>query len=499
MNKKIIHCGAVFLTLNACSVAPDFKLPDLSVPDTYKEQKVQSDLAPITDAASWKEAKPLEEANRGQWWKIFEDAKLNELEQQAMASNPTLQAALARVEQARALVRANASTLLPTIDIGGNAVRSQPASAGTAAFGGNAGRQLKPYTLYSAGGSASYEVDLFARVRDNEKALNFEADSTEAMAQSMTLALQADVASIYFSLQAMDSEQALLRDTIGVRSEAKRIMQMRYDAGESSEQDLKRIQGDLASTEAELLALNRARANLEHALATLLGEMPSDFSMAETALVGMPPQIPADMPSSLLERRPDVVAAIRMMEAANKRIGVARTAFFPRIILTAVGGVESTTLGDLFQWSNRTWALGQVAGNAISMTLFDSGRNIARVDAADAAYNEAVAKYKADVLNAFREVENHLSEQRLLAEQEVQQDIAAEAASRATELAQLRYDEGETNYFEVTDSQRSSLAAERAALQIKGQRFITTVDLIRALGGEWDMREQPKIPSFAKE
>ncbi len=467
--------------LSACSLAPDYDPPQIKTPEAFKEQS-----AAENKTGQWKPGEPAETSDRGEWWKIFSDDVLNALEQQAVTANPSLQATAARVDQARATVRANASTIFPTIDIGGNAVRAQPSSAGVAAFGGNPSAQLKPYTLYSAGGTASYEVDLFGRVRDNEKALEKNADAQEAMYRSVLLALQADVAQHYFSLRALDTERALLRETVVMRREAMRIMQKRFDLGEAGEQDLTRAQSDLAGTEAELIALDRRRAALEHALATLLGKMPSEFSFAEAPLQGLPPEIPAGLPSSLLERRPDIAQAQAAMAAANARIGVARTALFPSLNLTASGGYESTSLSDLFTWPMRTWALGQLAGNALSMTVFDNGRNLARIDAADAAYNEAVANYKSQVLAAFREVEDHLSDQHLLAGQSEKLDASAVAATRTTALTQKRYDEGDVNYFEVVDSQRNSLAVERAAVQARGQRFITTISLIRALGGGWE-------------
>lgn len=466
--------------LSGCSLAPKFMVPDVGVPATYKEQpKISAD-------GNWKAAAPLEQADRGQWWKIFGDPLLNDLEQQAAAANPTLAAASARVDAARAAVRASAASFLPQIDLGGNAVRSKPSMAGLAAFGGGTGGTLKPYTLYEAQGVASYEVDLFGRVRNNEKALSADADAAQAAYRSMLLALQADVAQHYFALRALDAERGVLRNTVGIRQEAARIMQKRFDAGDVATSDMARSQAELAATQADLTALDRNRAMLEHALAVLLGKMPAEFSLVEGPLPDAPPQIPAGLPSSLLERRPDIAGAVAAMQAANARIGVARSAYFPLLTLTASGGVSSNKLEDLFKWTSRTWALGQMGGSALAMTLFDSGRTSANVDAAHAEYAQAVANYRAQVLVAFRDVEDTLSDQRLLAEQSVQQDAAAFAATQATELLASRYAAGDLTYFEVVDAQRSSLLAERAALQVKGQRFITTVALIRALGGGWE-------------
>lgn len=469
--------------LSGCSLAPDFTLPEITLPPAFKEEKPPAGIEKPQDV--WQEAHPLEAADPGEWWKIFGDAQLDELETQAQEASPSLQAAAARVEAARAAVRAEGSTLFPRIDLGGNAVRAQPSSAGVAAFGGNPSVTLKPYTLYAAQGTASYEVDLFGRVRDNERALSLDADAQAAQYRSVLLALQADVAQLYFSLRALDAERVLLRDTVAMRREAVRIMQKRFDVGAAGGQDLSRTQSELAAAQAELTALDRSRAAQEHALAVLLDRLPSGFTFAEAPLAGMPPEIPAGLPSPLLQRRPDIAQAQAAMAAANARIGVARTAFFPLLVLTASGGYESTSLSDLFLWPNRTWALGQLGGAALSWTIFDSGRNIARVDAADARYREAVANYRQQVLIAFRDVEDTLSGQRLLAEQSRQQDAAAAAARRTTELVWKRYDQGDVNFFEVVDAQRGSLAAERGAIQTRGQRFLAAVALIRALGGGW--------------
>jgi len=465
------------LLLSACSLSPDLQQPDMSVPAAYKEQEVAKGV--------WKEAAPLEAADRGKWWKIFGDSELDQLEEQAIAANQNLKAAAARVEQSRAIVRANAVSFLPDIDLGANAVRAKSSNASVAAFGG-APIDMKPYTLYSAGGTLSYEADLFGRVRDNEKAFSFEADAQEATYRSALLALQADVATQYFRLRAADAEKALLEETVKIRTEAQRIMQRRMDVGSVSSIDYTRTQADLSSAKAELANVERQRATLENAMAILLGKNPSEYHFAEMndALVA-PPLVPAGIPSTLLQRRPDIANAQALMAAANRRIGVARTAFFPRLLLTASGGFESLELSDIFKWSSKSWALGQQAGSALTMTLFDSGRTAANVDVAHARYAEALANYQQQVLVAFGDVENSLSDQRLLAEQSVQVDAAADASSRTTHLLQRNYDEGEVTYFEFVDAQRSSLAAGRASIQTRGARLVATVALVRALGGDW--------------
>lgn len=481
MNKRALF--VVIFALSGCSLAPEFQLPEFTLPEAFKTTvpDVEQNSNPL-----WQPATPLENERRGQWWKMFGDEQLNALQTQALEANQSLRAAHARVEQARSIVRANASSLLPQITIGGNAARAKSADASTAGFGPPSSG-LKPYNNFGVGAQASYEVDLFARVLDTERALTLDADAQEALYHNMLLALQADVATHYFRLRALDAERALLRETVTSRTEAARIMQRRYAVGAVGLVDVARAEADLASVTAELIALDRARGVLENALAVLLGQNPSSYQFAENpSAEAMPPLIPAGLPSQLLLRRPDVSAAQSAMAAANRRVGVARTAFFPRLILTATGGFESTDLSDVLKWSSRSWALGQVGSQALSMTLFDNGRNAARVDGANAAYEEAVANWRQASLTAFGEVENALSAQATLAQQTTQQQTAANAASEVFRLTQRRYAEGDADYFEVITAQRDALALNRAFITAKAERMLATVSLIRALGGGWD-------------
>lgn len=478
--------------LAGCSLAPDFELPKTSTPEQFKEAATAP--AKPAEQARWKEAEDLEAASKGEWWKTFGDTELNDLQKQALEANASLKAAATRVEQSRATAEASTFSFLPDLDISANAVRAKPSDASLAAFG-NRGVKLKPYNLYSARGVLSYEADLFGRVRDGYKALLMDALGSEADYQNLLLSLQADVASNYFSIRALDSEIALLRDTVAIRDKAHDIMKHKYDAGAAGEQDFTRTMSELASTKAELTALERERTVLEHALAVLVGKMPSEFSLKASPLVGVPPQVPAGLPSTLLQRRPDIARAVATMKAANARIGVARSAFFPIISLTAGGGYEATELGEVFKWGSRTWALGQAGGAAIAMPIFDSGRNFARLDSAKASYAEAVENYRNQVLLAFRDVEDNLAGQRLLATQSKMQDQAAVAASRTTEVLQTRYDEGAVEFFEVVNAQRDSLAASRAAVRVRGQRFLNSIALIRALGGGWNVSEAAATPA----
>lgn len=467
--------------LAGCSLAPTFQKPSVDVPPSFKEDKNGADKV---DSKLWREAQPLEAANRGQWWQIFSDQKLDALEAEAAAGNQSLKASAARVEQARAAVRANAADVLPNINAGANVSRSapNPITFSPAAF-----------TLYSTQASASYDPDLFNRVRDADKALAFDAAATQASYRSVLLSLQADVAQDYFLIRALDDERLLLRETVVIRKKEAKIVKDRFKHGDVGAQDDANARSDLASAQADLSGLDRQRATLEHALAILLGRAPAGFSLPDSPLSGVPPAIPGGVPSTTLERRPDIAAAIAGMQAANERIGAAKAAFFPDLLLTASAGAESSALNNLFHWSSRAWALGQVGALALTLPIFDNGRHSAALAGARAAYDESVANYRQQVLVAFKEVEDGLSDQHYLYRQWTQAKEAATQASRATYLEQKRYDFGDVDYFEVVTTQRTSLAAERAAVELRGQRFITTVNLIRALGGGWDMP-----PSAAK-
>ena len=482
--------------LTACNLAPDFTLPDMKSPSAFKETPTVIETE-TEKHGSWKKAESLEDVNKGLWWKAYGDEALNKLEESALAANQTLSSAASRVEEARGLAGENSWNFLPDFDIGANAVRAKPSNATLATFGSPAGFKLKPYNLFSASGVLSYEADLFGRARNNYNAYLLDADAQSADYNNILLTLQADVASNYFSIRAIDSEMRLVRDTVDIREKALRIMQRKYDVGSSGEADLTRTMSELSSTRADLTALERQRNILEHAMAVLLGQMPSEFTLAAAPLIGSPPEIPPGLPSTLLERRPDIAAARFSMEAANERIGIARAAFFPIINLTASGGYQSTQLGELLRWSNRTWALGQTAGAAITMPIFENGRNFAALRASHSAYDEAVSNYKQAVLVGFRDVEDNLSDQRLLATQSQQQDEAASASARTTEVEQTRYDNGDVDFFEVVDTQRVSLAAERLAVQVRGQRFLTSIALVRALGGGWDTAASTQLNKTA--
>jgi multidrug efflux system outer membrane protein len=471
--------------LAGCSLAPKFERPEVETPAQFKE------LAPA-ERGSWKMAQPAEGQPRGEWWKVFGDPVLEALEAEAIAANQNLKAAAARVSQARALVGVAKADRIPQVDVGFGPSREKPTGA---SLGLPPGVDVAPFTVWRGLLSVSYEVDLFGRISDNISAARSDYEGTQARFYSVQLALQADVAQTYFALRESDEELALLRGTVGLREDSVRLLQRRFDLGEISELDLARAKTELATTRSDAIALERQRALLDHALAVLLGKPAAAFSLAPAPLASATPLIPAGLPSSLLERRPDIAAASRTMAAANARIGVAKAAFFPVLNLTAAGGFESADLSDLFKWSARTWALGPLVGTILAMPLIDGGRNQANLDRSYAALEESVAGYRQQVLVAFAEVEDNLANVRTLDDQGHATRDAAASASRALTIAQARYRAGATGYLDVIDAQRSLLSIQRLDTQIKGARATSTVALIRALGGGWNAPDPQVVGS----
>jgi multidrug efflux system outer membrane protein len=466
--------GAILALLAACSTSPVYQRPDTHVPKAFKED---------AHVGEWKVAVPGEALQRGAWWQVFGDPTLNSLEAQANETNQNLEAAAARLREARALVKAARSDQLPTINagIGATRQRASPASQGLPEQA-----DVQAQTLWRGQATVAYEADLFGRVAASVQAAGADAARTEALFRSVQLALQADVAQNYFELRELDTEVRLLRETIALRSDAVRLVTRRFSEGQISELDLARARGELATAEADSARALRLRADAEHRLAILLGKPPSEFSFSESPLTEVTTVIPSGLPSALLERRPDIAAAEQAMAAANARIGVARSAFFPQLEVTGAVGYESATLGQLFKWSSRTFLLGPLTGTALTMPIFDGGRRDAQLVQARARYDQEVANYRQQVLVAFREVEDSLSALRLLADETNARNRVLDATQRASKLSRTQYQEGQVDYLDVIDAQRQVLQAQLQLSQLAGAKATTTVSLIRALGGGWD-------------
>jgi len=455
--------GAGLLT-----VGPDYKTPTNSSPEMYKSAEL----------GSWKQGQPLDQVPKGNWWEIFGDEGLNQLEAQATRENQNLKAAVARVSEARSTARVARGELLPSLSLAPSWTRQRFSPNQVPSFGNMTANN------FSVPLDFSYELDLWGRVRRSFESARAEAQASLADYYNILLTLQSDVAQNYFGLRALDAEIATVAGTVGLRQEQVKLVRSRFEGGIGNELDIARAETELATTEAELASLAQRRTELENALAILAGSNPAVFRLS----VGtpnnwnpVPPEIPAGLPSELLERRPDVSESERLLASANARIGVAKAAFFPVISLTASGGYLSGELDSLFNWNSRAWSIGP----SISLPIFAGGRNRANYHRSQAAFDEAVARYRQQVLVAFGDVENSLSGIRHLADQSAAQERAVSQARRAADLATQRYRSGIVSYIEVIDANRDALSAERANAQLSGQRLITTVQLIKALGGGW--------------
>jgi multidrug efflux system outer membrane protein len=448
------------LALSACSSGP----------------KRQAD--PVPPTASFRHAEPVAAESapawqRDAWWKAFGDATLDELEARASAGSTSIRAAAARLERARALVRSTDAARAPQL-----AVR------------GSAGRQGGPLinaigaegSLASVAADLSYEVDLFGRLRQATDAASLDAQGQQALLRDAQLLVQADVAQNYLSLRALDAERALVQGTAASYRETAAITERRFRGGSVAELEWVRAQAELAAIESDALALDRRRTEIEHALAVLVGESPSLFQLPAQDWTSTLPAIPPGVPDTVLARRPDIAAAQRAAEAAQARLGLARTAWLPGLTLTGSGGSASAGLGDILQASARTWGIGAL----LSATILDGGRREAGIQVADADLEGTLVSYRERVLTALREVEDQLSALQLLAGQAQAQSAAVTLGSRAALLADSRYRSGLARQLDVLDARRTELRNRREALQVRSAQYQATVRLIRALGGGWD-------------
>jgi multidrug efflux system outer membrane protein len=456
------------LVLAGCAVGPDYQRPPpATVPAAWKA------------SPPWKEGQPRDAVTKEKFWEIFDDPILTGLEQEATTNSPDLRAAFERVEQSRAIARITRADLFPglSFDPNGNRTRysaNRPAQPGSLVLGYTANDFVLPLDL-------SYEIDLWGRVRRSFRAAREQAQASAAAYQNVLLSLHADVAQTYFMIRSIDLVRQVFAETVELRKKNLALVESLHQGGADSAVDVAQAETELASAEADLAGLDLRRAQLENALAVLCGQTASSFSLAESGRQYQPPAIPIGLPADLLERRPDVAQAERSMAAASEGIGIAKAAFFPSIHLTGAAGVESAELKDIFKWESRLWSLGP----NFSLPLFEGGRNRAGLQRAEAAYQEAVAQYRSQVLVAFHEVEDGLVGLRLLKKQFEAQTRAVEAARKAADLSRVRYKEGLASYFEVVLADRTALENEVLAYELNGQRIVTTVLLIKALGGGW--------------
>jgi multidrug efflux system outer membrane protein len=458
---------ALAIALAGCAVGPDYRRPSVPTPAAFAEP------------GPWKVAAPKDDLPKGAWWRIFRDPTLDRLESEAASASPTLGAALARCDQALAAARISRAALLPGVGI--------DASGGRERFSAN--RQSEyPSTRFAYTTSSfdipldlTYEIDLFGQARRSLESARAAAEAQGAEYQNVLLGLQAAVAQNYFSLRSLVSESQLLARSVALRRNGLDLVRTLRAGGANSDLDVYQAETELATVESADLAVGRQIADLRHALAVLVGQLPERFELAPAPLDSEPPAIPAGLPSELLERRPDVAAAERTLASASAQIGVAKAGFFPSIGLTAFAGVNSDQLNNLLQWSSREWA----AGPLLSLPIFRGGSVLANYRQAQALYRQAVEAYRGQVLGAFQDVEDGLSDLSYLSLQEQALGRAAEASRLAAGLSTLRYKAGLVSYLEVIDSERTELDSEVSLEQARADRYAASILLVRALGGGW--------------
>jgi multidrug efflux system outer membrane protein len=456
------------------AVGPDYQRPSVAAPSAYRDLPA--------DLGTWKAATPADTVARGAWWKIYGDATLDDLEARALAANQDLRAAVARVAEARAAAGLARSDYLPSVILNPSVERGRTSTTIDNLF------PQTQSTTYTAALNASWEIDLFGRVRRLNEGAVAEAAASAADLESVQLSLAVEVAANYFSLRGLSSELTLVENGVELRRQVLKLINSRRGLGAATDFDVARAETELASTEAEAASLSNRRSAVQNALSVLVGEPASNFELPAAAglLTAEPPRVPAGLPSQLLERRPDVASAERALVAANARIGVAKAAFFPAISLTGGAGYASNDIDHLFKSDSRIWSIGP----SLYLPIFQGGRNKANLARSRAAYDESVAVFRQRVLVAFREVQDALTATRLLTEQSAAQERALASARRAGVLAQKRYDSGFVNLLEVIDAQRTVLATERASAQLAAQRLNTSVALIKAVGG--DLADRPQ-------
>jgi NodT family efflux transporter outer membrane factor (OMF) lipoprotein len=465
----------VALFFGGCAVGPNYRTPAVDTPNAYKE------------SADWKPAQPNDQNLGGNWWTIFQDPQLDALELQVDVSNQNLKAAEAQYEQARAVLRYSRAGYYPTVTLGSSATRTRVSSNAPPPGSTLDGISYDDFVLPV---DFSYQADVWGRVRRTVESYREQAQASAADLATVNLSLHADLAIDYFQARSLDAEEQLLNSTVKEYQDALELTQGRYQGGLSSEVEVEQAQTQLETTRASAIDVGVLRAQYEHAVATLIGKPPAEFSLPPLPLTAPPPSIPVSLPSELLQRRPDIAAAERRVAAANAQIGVAKTAYYPAISLTGGGGFESSSITNLLDGPSGLWSFGASALE----TIFDGGSRRALTDQARAAYDAQVAEYRESVLTGFQQVEDNLAAVKILENEAKVQDEAVTAAQSSLDLSNTRYTGGVTSYLEVTIAQSAALADEVTAVNLLGRRMANTVLLIQALGGGWDRSSLPPRP-----
>ncbi len=454
MNARDPLLAIALLALAGCSVGPDYRRPGIPAPEAYKE------------TGEWKVAEPRDDVPRGKWWQVFGDPVLDGLMEKVDVSNQTLKSAEARYRQSQAAVASARAGFFPLVSVDASATRSR---AG----------QLPSSTTYGASADLRWELDLWGRVRRNVESAQAGAQASASDLEAARLSLQSNLAQAYFLLRVTDAQRDLLEDSVDAFAKSLELTQNRYTAGVAAKTEVVQAQAQLLSTRAQFIDIGTTRAELEHAIAVLIGLAPAQFTLPPAPLVAKLPQIPPGLPSALLERRPDIAAAERRVAAANAQIGVAKAAYFPTLTLPGTVGFSSGSFAHLFEVPNRFWSIGP----ALGLAVLDFGARGAAVDAATAVWEASVADYRQTVLTGFQDVEDNLSALRILAQEAQVQDDAVRAARETVKLTTNQYKAGTANYLAVVVVQAAQLSNERTAVSLQGRRLTASVGLIKALGG----------------
>jgi NodT family efflux transporter outer membrane factor (OMF) lipoprotein len=470
----VISFSTMFL-FAGCAVGPKYHTPVVSAPPAYKE------------VGDWKPAQPNDQNLGGEWWKIFQDPQLDALEAQVNVSNQNLKAAEAQFQQARAALRYNRADYFPTVTAGLSGARSRVSANSPPPGAISNGTTQNDFILPV---DVSYEADVWGRVRKNVESYREQAQASAADLATVNLSMHADLAIDYFQARSLDAQEQLLNSTAKEYEQALELNQNRFQGGVGSEVEVEQAKTQLQTTRAAAIDVGVLRAQFEHAVAILIGKPPAEFNLPPLPLSAPPPRIPVNVPSELLERRPDIAAAERRVASANAQIGIAMSAYYPTISLTGSGGFESSAITTLLQGPSGLWSVGLSALG----TIFDGGRRHALTDQARAAYDSQVAAYRQSVLVGFQQVEDNLAEVRILEDEARVQDEAVAAAQRSLDLSVTRYKGGVTSYLEVTTAQTAALGDEVTAVNILGRRMASTVLLVQALGGGWDKSSLPQRP-----
>jgi NodT family efflux transporter outer membrane factor (OMF) lipoprotein len=484
-------CAASVLGVAGCSIGPDYVRPSVTVPAAFKENGGAAATgsgalsttagkptpAPARATPGWTSATPADTDSRGEWWTRFGDPQLNTLEAGVSVSNQTIQKAVAQLQEARAMVESAHAAYLPTVGVEADGSRLHDSQY----LFGHQQTAGKSYNDYAVALDASWEPDLWGKIAHENDAARAGAQASAADLESVRLGVHAELAVDYFNLRGLDASKQLLDQTIADYQQTLDLTKSRFTVGVSSQSDVTQAETQLQATEAQDIDLGVARAQYEHAIATLTGVPASTFTLPPATADFTPPAIPVGLPSELLQRRPDIAAAERLAAAANDQIGIAESAFFPDLVLSATGGLESSSLTNWLTAPARMWTIGP----ALVGTLFDGGRRRAMTEKARAQYDASAADYRQTVLTAFQEVEDNLASLRILQQEASKQDEAVASAKKTLQLELDQYRIGTVGYLEVVTAQSTALANERTAVDLERRQMDASVLLVKALGGIW--------------